>query len=119
LIFRKEYIDRAEQFYEKYGSKTMLLAHFVPVVRTFVPVTAGAGNMELRKYMLFDAIGDTAWAITVPLAGYFIGSRIPGIENLIEPLMLLIVVVSIAPTLYHLARDQKIRRTIKRHFKRK
>jgi len=116
FIFRKEYIERAEKFYEKYGSKTMLLAHFVPVVRTFVPVTAGAGNMDVRKYMLYDAIGDTAWALAVPLAGYFIGSRIPGIENLIDPILILIVVVSLGPTLYHLARDPKIRAALKRRF---
>lgn len=119
FIFRKEYIDRAERFYEKYGSKTMLLAHFVPVVRTFVPVTAGAGNMELRKYMLYDAIGDTAWAVTVPLAGYFIGSRIPGIENLIDPILIGIVIVSLVPTIYHLVRDPKIREAVKRRFGRK
>lgn len=119
FIFRKEYIDRAEQFYKKYGSKTMLLAHFVPVVRTFVPVTAGAGNMELRKYMLYDAIGDTAWAVAVPLAGYFIGSRIPGIENFIDPILIMIVVVSLVPTIYHLVRDPKIREAVKRCFGRK
>ena len=119
FIFRKEYIERAERFYEKYGSKTMLLAHFVPVVRTFVPVTAGAGNMELRNYMLFDAIGDTAWAVVVPLAGYFIGSRIPGIENLIDPILIGIVVVSLVPTIYHLARDPKIHEAVRRRWSRK
>jgi len=118
IIFRKEYIERAERFYEKYGSKTMLLAHFVPVVRTFVPVTAGAGNMPLEKYMLYDAIGDIAWALLVTLAGYFIGSRIPGIENYIDPILILIVVVSLGPTLYHIARDPKIRSALKRGFTR-
>lgn len=118
LIFRHDYIMRAEHFYEKYGSKTMLLAHFVPVVRTFAPVTAGAGNMPLGKFMLYDAIGDTAWAVAVPLAGYFIGSRIPGIENFIEPILLLIVIVSLAPTLYHVARDPKIRNALRSSFAR-
>ena len=117
FIFRKEYIDRAERFYEKYGSKTMLLAHFVPIVRTFAPVTAGAGNMPLQKFMLYDAIGDTAWALLVILAGYFIGSRIPGIENLLEPILLLVVVVSLVPTLYHLARDPKVQAAIRKRFK--
>lgn len=119
FIFRKQYIDRAEKFYEKYGSKTMLLAHFVPVVRTFAPVTAGAGNMPLAKYMLYDAIGDSAWAVFVTLGGYFIGSRIPGIENLIEPILLMIVVVSLVPTIYHLVRDPKIREAVRQRFGRK
>lgn len=119
IVFRHEYIMRAEAFYEKYGSKTMLLAHFVPVVRTFAPVTAGAGNMPLARFMLFDAIGDTSWAALITLFGYFVGSRIPGIDNFIEPILVLIVVVSLGPTLYHAARDPKIRHGIKRLFKRK
>ena len=119
FIFRKEYIQRAERFYEKYGSRTMLLAHFVPVVRTFAPVTAGAGNMPLVKFMIYDAIGDISWAALVTLSGYFIGSRIPGIENFLEPIMILIVVVFLGPTLYHLARDPKIRAAITKRFKRK
>ena len=114
LIFRKEYIDRAEQFYEKYGSKTMLVAHFVPIVRSFVPVTAGAGHMPLGKFMLFDAIGDSAWAVLVTLLGYFVGSRIPGIEKLIEPLLIVIVIVFLAPTLYHIFRDPKIQKLIRK-----
>ncbi|HXR49862.1 MAG TPA: VTT domain-containing protein [Verrucomicrobiae bacterium] len=118
FIFRKAYIERAEKFYEKYGSKTMLLAHFVPIVRTFAPVTAGAGNMPLKKFMLYDAIGDTAWAVAVILAGYFIGSRIPGIENLLEPILLLVVVVSLGPTIYHLARDPKVRQAVDKLFRR-
>lgn len=118
FVFRKAYIDRAEKFYEKYGSKTMLLAHFVPIVRTFAPVTAGAGNMPLKKFMLYDAIGDTAWALLVILAGYFIGSRIPGIENLLEPILLLVVIVSLGPTLYHLLRDPKIQQGIRKLFRR-
>jgi membrane-associated protein len=118
FIFRRAYIEKAERFYEKYGSKTMLLAHFVPIVRTFAPVTAGAGNMPLQKFMLYDAIGDTAWAAGVTLAGYFIGSQIPGIENLLEPILLLVVAVSLGPTLYHLARDTKIQASLRKLFRR-
>ncbi len=112
IIFRHEYIMRTEAFYKKYGSKTMLLAHFIPVVRAFAPVTAGAGNMPISKYVLFDAIGDIAWATLVTLAGFFIGSRIPGIEKIIDPLLIGIVIVFLAPTLYHVARDPKIRMSI-------
>ena len=82
------------------------------VVRSFVPVTAGAGNMPLGKYILFDAIGDSAWAAFVTLAGYFIGSRIPGIENFIDPILILIVIASLVPTLYHLARDPKVQQAM-------
>lgn len=119
IIFRHEYIMRAEAFYEKYGSKTMLLAHFVPIVRTFAPVTAGAGNMDLKKFMLYDAIGDTAWAALIILFGYFVGSRIPGLDNYVEPVLILIVVASLAPTIYHVVRDPKLRAAASRLLRRK
>ena len=118
LVFRHDYIMRAEKFYEKYGSKTMLVAHFVPIVRTFAPVTAGAGKMDRRQFMLFDAIGDIAWTLSVTLLGYFVGSRIPGIEKLIEPVLIIIVLIFLAPTLYHVLKDPRIRRALKSKFSR-
>ena len=117
IIFRHEYIMRAEKFYEKYGSKTMLIAHFVPVVRTFAPVAAGAGNMSLTKFMTFDAIGDIVWTVLLTTFGYFVGSRIPGVERYIEPLFVLVVVAFLAPTLYHVIKDPKIRTIISQKFK--
>jgi membrane-associated protein len=112
LIFRHDHIMRAEKFYEKYGSKTMLIAHFIPIVRTFAPVTAGAGNMPRKQFVFYDAIGDTVWAFSITLLGYFVGSRIPGIEKYIEPVLLVIVVIFLAPTLYHVLKDPKIRTTL-------
>jgi len=113
VVFRKEHIDKAEAFYEKYGSKTMLVAHFIPVVRAFVPVTAGAGKMPYKMFVLFDAIGDIAWAASITLLGYYAGKRIPGIEKYIEPVLVLIVVIFLAPTLWHVLRDPKIRRALR------
>lgn len=118
IIFRHEYIMRAEAFYTKYGSKTMLLAHFVPVVRSFAPVTAGAGNMPVAKYMIFDAIGDIAWAALITCFGYFVGSRVPGIDKYIEPLLIAIVLIFLAPTLYHVAKDPKIQAALGKILKR-
>jgi membrane-associated protein len=119
LVFRHDYIMRAEAFYKKYGSKTMLLAHFVPVVRSFAPVTAGAGNMPLGKFMFFDAIGDIVWAVAVTCFGYFVGSRIPGIDRYIEPVLILVILVFLAPTLYHALKDPKIRAAVAKLFRRK
>jgi membrane-associated protein len=118
VIFRKEHIDRAEAFYEKHGSKTMLVAHFIPVVRAFAPITAGAAKMPYAQYVVFDAIGDIAWAFAMTLLGYFIGSRIPGVEKLIDPLLILIVVAFLAPTIWHIARDPKMRSVIAARLKR-
>jgi membrane-associated protein len=118
LVFRHEYITRAEEFYEKYGSKTMLLAHFVPIVRTFVPVTAGAGNMPRAKFFIFDAIGDIAWTVTLVLLGYFVASRIPGIQDYVEPVLIGVVILTIVPTLIHALKDPRIRNSLASRFKR-
>ena len=116
IIFRHEYIMRAEEFYKKHGSKTMLLAHFVPVVRSFAPVTAGAGNMPMGQYIIFDAIGDIAWSIILTCFGYFVGSRVPGIDKYIEPVLILVVLAFLVPTFYHILRDERIRSAIQRLF---
>lgn len=118
VIFRHDYIMKAEKFYEKYGSKTMLVAHFVPVVRSFAPVTAGAGKMNHKQFIIYDAIGDIAWTLLVTLTGYFIGSRIPGIEHYIEPVLLAIILIFLLPTLYHLAKDGRIRARLAAKLKR-
>jgi membrane-associated protein len=118
LVFRHDYIMKAEKFYEKYGSKTMLLAHFVPIVRTFAPVTAGAGKMNRKAFMIYDAIGDIAWTLLVTLFGYFVASKIPGIEKYVEPILILVVLATILPTLYHAFKDPKIRGVLSRKMRR-
>lgn len=119
LIFRHDHIMRAEGFFEKYGTKTMLVSHFIPVVRSFAPVTAGAARMDRKQFFVYDAIGSIAWAVGVTLLGYFIGSRIPGIEHYIEPILIGIILFFLAPTLWHVAKDPKIRALIKRKLSKK
>jgi membrane-associated protein len=104
LIFRQEYVRRAERFYERFGSRTMLIAHFVPVVRTFVPPVAGVAKMDYPKFVLFGAIGDTAWAIIVTLIGYWFGSKIPNIDHYIILAVGAVVVITLGPTFYHIAK---------------
>lgn len=120
LLFRNEYVMRAENFYERFGSKTMLLAHFVPVVRTFAPIVAGIARMNRAQFFIFDAIGDVAWAITLTLIGYFVGKRIPNIDHYFLLAVFGAILISFGPMLYHLATDKKFhaklraRRTAKR-----
>lgn len=102
IVFRQEYVRRAELFYERYGSKTMLFAHFVPVVRTFAPAVAGVGKMDYKQFAFFDAIGDTAWAIIVTLVGYWFGTKIPNIDHYILLAVVAVVVLTLGPTFYHL-----------------
>jgi membrane-associated protein len=104
LIFRQEYVQRAEAFYEKYGSKTMLFAHFLPIVRTFAPAVAGVAKMNYKEFFIFDAIGDTAWAIIVTLIGYWFGTKIPNIDHYILLAVVAVVIITLGPTIYHLAK---------------
>lgn len=102
VIFRQQYVEQAENFYEKWGSKTMLLAHFVPIVRTFAPPVAGVAHMNYKQFVIFDAIGILAWAITVTMVGYWFGSKIPNIDNYIMLAVGAVVVITLGPTIYHL-----------------
>lgn len=119
LIFRHDHIMRAEGFFKKYGSKTMLVAHFIPIVRSFAPVTAGAANMDRRQFFVFDAIGVLAWTISITLLGYFVGSRIPQIEHYIEPVLLAIIAIFLIPTIYHIVKDPKVKEAVKNKLKRR
>lgn len=101
LIFRQEYVGRAEKFYERFGNRTMLIAHFVPVVRTFVPPVAGVAHMNYKQFVLFDAIGDIAWAIIVTTIGYWFGTKIPNIDHYILLAVFAVMIITLGPTIYH------------------
>ena len=104
VIFNKKHIDTAEKFYEKYGAKTLLISHFLPIIRTFQPVLAGAAHMPYKKFLTFNIIGDLFWAISVPLLGYYVGSRIPNIDKYIMLVLLFAILASVGPALYHLVK---------------
>ena len=104
IIFRQAYIHQAEAFYEKHGSKTMLVAHFVPIVRTFAPPVAGVAKMDYKKFFIFDAIGDITWAASITLVGYFFGSKIPHLDRYIIFIVAGAMVITLGPTIYHLVK---------------
>jgi membrane-associated protein len=101
VIFRKEHIHRTEKFYAKYGNKTLLVAHFLPIIRTFSPVLAGASNLRYRSFVIFDTIGDIAWAVGVTLLAYYFGSKIPNIDHYIMLTIAAIIALVLLPTLFH------------------
>lgn len=113
VIFRQEYLHRAEAFFAKYGSKSMLLAHFVPVVRTFAPAAAGIANMNHRKFFIYDAIGDTAWAVVVTLVGYFVGTKIPNIDHYILLAVAAVMIITLGPAVYHFVKALRAKRNVK------
>jgi membrane-associated protein len=95
-IFKQEYVDKTMEFFEQYGPRAIVLARFVPVVRTFITVTAGVGQMERRKYLTYSGIGAVLWAAGVTLLGRVLGS-IAFIRDNIEAALLLVVLVSVLP----------------------
>ena len=95
-LFKREYVDKTHAFFERYGARAIVLARFVPIVRTFITAIAGVGQMNFGKFLTFSAIGAVFWAGFVTLAGYFLGN-VPFVQANIETILILVVVVSILP----------------------
>lgn len=111
-FFKKQYIAQAETFYEKHGKKTIILARFLPVVRTFAPIVAGIAKMNYKTFVAFNIIGAFIWAVGLTLAGYFLGTFIPDIDKYLIPIILLIVVASFIPGIIHILKPGKNVKTI-------
>jgi membrane-associated protein len=112
ILFHQDNLKRAEQFYEKYGKLTIILARFIPVVRTFAPVVAGIGKMEYKTFLSYNVVGGLLWGSGVTLLGYFLGHLIPNIDKYLLPIIVLIVIVSIAPSAYHILKEEENRKAI-------
>jgi membrane-associated protein len=95
-IFKQKYVDKTREFFEKYGNRAIVLARFVPIVRTFITVMAGVGSMGFRRFMVYSAIGGALWASGVTVLGYFLG-QISFVRNNLEVMLLAIVAVSVVP----------------------
>ena len=106
-FFKQEYLERTTRFYETYGGRAVILARFVPIVRTIAPVLAGVGSMRYRTFLSYNIVGGVLWGASMTLLGYFLGSVIPASEKYILPLSLLIVVISFLPILINLARGKR------------
>ncbi|KFG74895.1 DedA family protein [Streptomyces mutabilis] len=105
-LFKQENLDKAHEFMEKYGPKAIVLARFVPIVRTFAPIVAGAGRMQYRTFLTYNVIGGIAWGTGVTLAGYWLG-QIELIRTNVEPILVLIVVLSVVPIAIEYLRERK------------
>src|SRR3989344_2857346 len=111
FLFNRDHMERARIFYEKYGGKTIVLARFLPVIRTFVPILAGVGNMKYKNFVFFNILGGFLWAVGMTWLGYFLGNIIPNADQYIVPIVIAIVILSSLPTithfLVHLIRNKK------------
>lgn len=112
ILFKQEHLVRAEEFYEKHGGKTIILARFVPVVRTFAPMVAGASKMTRSRFFSFNIIGAILWGGGVTTLGYFLGSKIPNIDTYLMPVVVAAMLFTFAPTIIHIMREPEVRRLL-------
>jgi len=110
LFFNKKHAIRAHEFYAKYGRKTIVLAQFMPIIRTFAPVVAGVGGMKFRQFITFNIIGAVIWIWSMVGIGYFLGSYIPGIDQHIEIVIAIVIFISILPGLISGYRAKRAKR---------
>jgi membrane-associated protein len=110
-FFKQENVDKAQAFFDKYGAKTIVLARFVPVVRTFAPIVAGVSRMNYRTFVTFNVIGGALWALGVTLLGYFLG-QVEFIEQNLEVAILAVVAISVMPIAIELWKARKEKRSL-------
>ncbi|OGG07410.1 hypothetical protein A2872_02995 [Candidatus Gottesmanbacteria bacterium RIFCSPHIGHO2_01_FULL_42_12] len=96
-FFKKEHLEKAQAFYDKHGGKTIIMARFMPFVRTFAPIVAGAANMHYRKFLSFNIIGGLLWGMGVTTIGYTLGSVIPDVDKYLLPIIAFIIIISVLP----------------------
>jgi membrane-associated protein len=108
--FNPDHVKAAHAFYEKHGGKAIILARFMPLVRTFVPVIAGIGNMGYIRFATFNIIGGAAWVLSMTFGGYFLGQAFPWIGKRIEIVIIVIVLLSISPAIYALLKSRSARK---------
>lgn len=107
MWFRKQHLVRAHEFYERHGGKALVLARFMPIVRTFAPVVAGMAQMTYSRFVIYTVVGAVVWAMGVTWLGYFLGSLIPDAGKYLEYIVAAIIVVSVAPPIIHLWRERR------------
>lgn len=109
VLFHKENLHRAEQFYERHGGKAIIIARFMPVIRTFAPIIAGVSKMEYRRFLMFNIVGALLWAVGVTYLGYFAGSWITAAGINIEYVIIGIILISVLPPFIHVFKEKKNR----------
>lgn len=118
ILFHQDNLQRAEKFYEKYGPITIVLARFVPIVRTFAPIVAGVGKMHYRKFFLFNLLGGLTWTAGITYTGYFGGAFLEArgieIDHLILPIIGLAMGITLISPIYHIIREPSARKILKR-----
>jgi membrane-associated protein len=109
LLFDPRHVERTRAFYERHGAKTIVLARFVPIVRTFAPVVAGVGQMRYRRFVLYNVVGGIGWVASMTWAGYLLGQTIPDIDRHLHLVVIVVVILSFIPIGLEIVRDRRKR----------
>jgi|SRR5579885_1207821 len=109
IFFHRDHIRRAHAFYERYGRKTIILARFIPVIRTFAPIVAGVSAMNFTEFFIFSSIGALIWAVGLPVVGFYLGRVIPDIDKYLLPVIALVILLSLAPAIIEVLRHKERR----------
>ncbi|MDB4984441.1 MAG: hypothetical protein JWM20_620 [Patescibacteria group bacterium] len=107
FLFSKKNLAKSQEFYKKYGSKTIILARFIPIVRTFAPILAGTSDMDYKKFLAYNAIGGVVWVAVMSLLGYLLGNSIPNIDHYVLPIILGIFVISFIPIVWNVIKEKR------------
>ncbi len=123
FFFRKSHLEKSQKFFATHGPKTLILARFVPIVRTFAPTLAGVGRMPYGSFLFYSLIGSVLWSIGLTLMGYYMGKYVPNVDAYILPGIVIIILASISPYLWQFYKNKELRKSIydeikKRIFKR-
>ena len=106
-LFKQENVTRTHEFFERHGARALVLARFVPIVRTFTPILAGVSGMRYRTFLAFNLIGAALWSALALLLGYGLGDRFPKLENYLTPILLVIVLLSVVPMILELRKARR------------
>lgn len=111
-FFKQENLRHAESFYEKHGGKTIILARFIPIVRTFAPIVAGIGRMPYRKFLVYNLVGGAGWVALLVGAGYWLGTKISDVDRYLLPIVALIILISVMPGIIEMLKTPERRRSV-------
>ena len=109
LLFNPRHVERTRAFYARHGARTIVIARFVPIVRTFAPVVAGVGQMEYRQFVFYNVAGGVGWVTSMTWAGYFLGQVVPNISERIHIVVVIVIALSLIPIVVELVRERRRR----------
>jgi membrane-associated protein len=106
-LFNPRHVVRTREFYARHGAKTIVIARFVPIIRTFAPVVAGVGEMPYRRFLLYNVVGGLGWVLSMTWAGYLLGSVVPNIDRHIHVVVIVVIVLSVIPIAVEIIRERR------------